>query len=386
MTKKISINEIKIGMVFTEPLLTEDNNIVIQAGVPVKEADYNRLVRWGIRNLLTNGEILTEEADLNKEELSYNILKSNEDINKNSVEFEYKYLYNFCITLYNEFLTQLQESEVYDKAKLKFIVNKISLLVGKYKNEIISQMALSNKDYDYNTTHSINTTIISIIGGKEYGLADNEIELLGISALLHDIGMIKVPSDILNKTNKLSDEEYKIIKAHPVTAFKNMNKTNIFNSAVLDAILQHHEQFNGNGYPRKLTGEKINLYARFLAVSDAFEAQISYRSYRKSKTGYLAMKSVLAEASNKFDPKVLRAFLNAFSIYPPGTIVQLNDNSIGTVISINQDAPLRPKIKILIDKFGDRIFENIIKDLKEDEENFILKVLDKDEYQKDIKK
>ncbi|MBN2544662.1 MAG: HD-GYP domain-containing protein [Spirochaetes bacterium] len=386
MAKKISINEIKIGMVFTEPLLTEDNNIVIQAGVPIKEADYNRLVRWGIKNLITNGEIITDEKNISKEELSYNFLKSNEEVNKNMVEPEYKYLYNFCITLYNEFITQLQETEVYDKAKLKFIVNKIIQLVTKYKNEIISYMALSNKEYDYITTHSINTTLISIIGGKEYGLSDNEIELLGISALLHDIGMAKIPSEILNKSNKLTDEEFKIIKTHPVTAFKNMNKTNIFNSAVLDAILQHHEQYNGNGYPRKLVGEKISLFARFLAVSDAFEAQIAYRSYRKTKTGYLAMKSVLAEASNKFDPKVLRAYLNAFSIYPPGTIVQLNDNSIGTVTSINHDAPLRPKIKILIDKFGERIFENVVKDLKEDEECFILKVLDKDEYQKDVKK
>ncbi len=119
-----------------------------------------------------------------------------------------------------------------------------------------------------------------------------------------------------------------------------------------------------------------------LAIADTFEAQIAYRVYRKTKTGYMAMKSVLAEAQNRFDPKVLRAFLVTLSIYPPGTLVQLNNNSIGAVISINPDAPLRPNVKIIIDEFGDKITDSLIKDLKNELVLFIVYVLNKDEYKK----
>ena len=94
------------------------------------------------------------------------------------------------------------------------------------------------------------------------------------------------------------------------------------------------------------------------------------------------MKSVLAEAQNRFDPKVLRAFLTTLSIYPPGTLLQLNNNSIGTVVSINSDAPLRPKVRIIVDEFGDKITDNVIKDLKVESNLFIVNVLNKDEYQK----
>ena len=180
--------------------------------------------------------------------------------------------------------------------------------------------------------------ILALIGGMQLKLDDKKIKLLGISCLIHDIGMLKVPKNILNKKEKLTTEEYNTIKAHPVTIYKQLSNAGIFNQDVLDAILQHHEQFDGNGYPRKLKGEKINLYAKIIAIADTFEAQITRKVYRKAKTGYMAMKSVLAEAQNRFDPKVLRAFLTTLSIYPPGTLLQLNNNSIGTVVSINTDA------------------------------------------------
>jgi HD-GYP domain-containing protein (c-di-GMP phosphodiesterase class II) len=161
-----------------------------------------------------------------------------------------------------------------------------------------------------------------------------------------------------------------------------MNKGSLFNQSILDAVLQHQEQFDGNGYPRKLKGDKVGLFAKILAVADTFEAQISPRAYRKSKSGYMAMKSVLAEAKNKFDPDVLRSFLTTLSIYPPGTVLQLNNNSIGSVISVNPNAPLRPVVKIIVDEFGEKIDENVIKDLKEEQDLFIVRVLNKEEYKK----
>lgn len=295
---------------------------------------------------------------------------------------EYVKLYNLSLALYENFLTNFIKADDFDKPRLDMLTDKLVELVNLYKNDIISYMAIEVETYDFFVTHTINSTIIAIIGAKQLNLSEEELKILGIAGLLHDIGMLKIPKDILNKSEKLTEDEYNTIKSHPIIAYKQMNKSELFTQDILDAVLQHQEQYDGNGYPRRLKADKINIYAKILAISDTFEAQISFRTYRKSKTGYLAMKSVLAEAQNKFDPKVLRAFLTTLSIYPPGTLVQLSDNSIGAVSSVNPDAPLRPKVKIIVDEFGDKIIENIIKDLKNDEDLFIVHVLNKEEYKK----
>jgi HD-GYP domain-containing protein (c-di-GMP phosphodiesterase class II) len=295
---------------------------------------------------------------------------------------EYVIIYEKCLVLLEEFIDNYQKNNLFDKEKLEIIIKKMFELVEGFKNDIIAYMGVENDSYDFLTTHSVNSAIIALIGGYQLKLDKAQLRHLGMAGLLHDIGMMKIPKNILNKTGKLSDEEYKIIKSHPITAFKEMNAAGIFNQVVLDAVLQHQEQFDGNGYPRKLKGINISLYAKILAISDTFEAQISPRAYRKSKTSYMAMKSVLAEAQNKFDPKVLRAFLTTLSIYPPGTLLQMNDNSVGTVISINPEAPLRPQIKIIIDEFGEKMTTDLFKDLKDESELFIVKVLNKEEYQK----
>ncbi|HQJ06384.1 MAG TPA: HD-GYP domain-containing protein, partial [Spirochaetota bacterium] len=219
-------------------------------------------------------------------------------------------------------------------------------------------------------------------GGDELKLQDKQLRELAIAGLLHDIGMLKIPQTILDKEEKLTEDEMNQIRTHPILSYKFVNDKNIFGKDVLDPIIQHHEQYDGNGYPRKLSGDKIHIYAKIISIADAFEAQISERSYRKSKTGYSAMKEVLSESQNRFDPKVLKAFLSILSIYPPGTLVQLNNNSIGTVTAVNPQAPLRPKIKLLLDELGEKPKSPVVIDLKSSLNVFISRVLDKEEYKK----
>jgi HD-GYP domain-containing protein (c-di-GMP phosphodiesterase class II) len=373
MAKKIPIEDIKIGMVFSKPLYTGENNTLIPALVPIKEADYNRLIRWGVKELLTEGE-LVEEVIPEKDEFDF----KTEDIEIP----EYINKYYICLNLFSEVADTYIKNGEFEKNKLEDIIDKIIELVKNHKNDILSYMGIENEEFGFIITHSINSTIIALIGQEQLKLDPRQIRSLAMAGLLHDIGMLKIPQAILNKTDKLTDEEYNLIKSHPIIAYKDMNKGSLFNQSILDAVLQHQEQFDGNGYPRKLKGDKVGLFAKILAVADTFEAQISPRAYRKSKSGYMAMKSVLAEAKNKFDPDVLRSFLTTLSIYPPGTVLQLNNNSIGSVISVNPNAPLRPVVKIIVDEFGEKIDENVIKDLKEEQDLFIVRVLNKEEYKK----
>jgi HD-GYP domain-containing protein (c-di-GMP phosphodiesterase class II) len=117
-------------------------------------------------------------------------------------------------------------------------------------------------------------------------------------------------------------------------------------------VLQHHERWDGEGYPRHLSGADIDIGARIVSVSDAFEAMVSQKPYRNSMMGYQAMKNLLSDNLRRFDPDVIKAFIQTMGIYPIGSIILLNNGAMARVVDVQGTAPLRPKIKILIDEFG----------------------------------
>lgn len=291
-------------------------------------------------------------------------------------------IYSYSLKEYDKFIYGFQNNTKVDINILYSINKYLLLIIEKNKNNLLSHIFLNTENYNYQIYHSINSTIIALIGGKELKLNDIQLQDLGIAGLLHDIGMLKIPDHILNKDEKLTDEEYETIKTHPIVAYKFVQENLSLNDNILEAILQHHEQLDGKGYPKRMRGEKINLLAKIISISDAFEAQTSHRSYRRTKSGYMAMREVLSSNNNMFDSSVLKAFLKSLSIYPPGTIVQLNNNSIGVVVGICQDFPLRPSIKLLIDEFGDILKKETIKDLNLESNLFIVRVVNKNEYQK----
>ena len=142
--------------------------------------------------------------------------------------------------------------------------------------------------------------------------------------------MVKVPKAILRKKEKLSPEELNQIRTHPIHSYRVISKELKYPEEIGVIALQHHERWDGQGYPRHLRGEDINLAARIVAVADAYIAMINERPHRNSMIGYSAMKNVLSDNGRHFDPRVLKAFLESMGIYPIGSIVQLNNSAIGT--------------------------------------------------------
>ncbi|MDX9802373.1 MAG: HD domain-containing phosphohydrolase, partial [Spirochaetia bacterium] len=147
-------------------------------------------------------------------------------------------------------------------------------------------------------------------------------------------------------------------------------------------VLQHHERWDGKGYPNGLAGDQINLLSRIIAVTDSFEAMNRAKSYRSSMIGYAAMKQILNENSKKYDASIVKLFIKVLGIYPPGSFVILNDTSIGKVVKVKKIAPLRPVIKLLIDNNGNKCEDsNIEIDLVTKTGLFIVKVLDLSELE-----
>jgi HD-GYP domain-containing protein (c-di-GMP phosphodiesterase class II) len=369
----------------------KENNLQLIDEIP---SDYDSLLRitlkylWAERNYLkreNNKNILKNYFIKHFEQEKLNKLILDQIIELDKILpplIEINELYENILNEFNIFYNLFVEKNELDINSLQIIIKKILLIINKDKNQIISRFISINDKYVYLVSHSVNSAIISLIGGLELGFNEEQIYELGIAGLLHDFGMVKIPPEILNKTEKLTEEEFEIIKTHPVVIYKLLIEKKGINQNILDGIIQHHEKFNGFGYPKRLGGDKINIYAKIISISDSFESQISIRNYRKSKNGYAAMKEVLIESENKYDPKIMEVFLKSLSIYPPGSIVQLNNNSIGIVTSTNPKIPLKPVLKMIIDEYGDKSSNNVIKDLSQEPNYYIMRVINKDEYRK----
>lgn len=379
----------------SKELITRINNFFQSRGFPLVSSemvDLKLIFEKSLENIWVNISNKAKRFSIGKEISDFfvnfygnnnTITIFNELINMLNEKYpgteDYKELYRSIIEDYENQMNRLITDEIFSLTILEDIIKKILIIVEQYKDQIITFIS-EEKEYNHHITHGIHSTIISMIGGKGLDMSSHELNELGLSSLLHDVGMMKVPDTILNKKEKLSSDEYNTIKTHTSIGYKLLKKTNLLSDNILNAIIQHHEQYDGKGYPRKLKDDEISIYAKIIAIADAFEAQISKRSYREAKTGYLAMKGVLSDVQNRFDPVILRSFIRNISIYPPGTLVQLNDRSIGIVDSVNATAPLRPNIRLIIDNSGHRIEGKFVIELTNNNLLYIVTVLDKEKY------
>jgi HD-GYP domain-containing protein (c-di-GMP phosphodiesterase class II) len=230
----------------------------------------------------------------------------------------------------------LQDLRTYPDSFVKFILG----------GEVIGHELAKN---------SVNTAILSALTANEMKLTDHKIHNIAAGALLHDVGMLRLSKGITEKRGGLSDAELEQIKSHPVHTSKIVTKE-LFGPKEVNLIaLQHHERWDGNGYPDHLAGEAIDIGARIVSIADAFEAMVSKKSYRNPIIGYQAIKNLMADNASRFDPAVIIAFTKIIGIYPIGSIVRFNDTSIGRVISLNPGTPVRPVVEMLVDKNGDII-------------------------------
>ena len=192
------------------------------------------------------------------------------------------------------------------------------------------------------SARTVNVTILAAIIGMVLKYTGHRLIQLATGAFLHDLGMVKVPKEILRKKEKLSPDELNQIRTHPIHAYRVISKELKYPEDIGIIALQHHEHWDGQGYPRRLKGEDINLSARIVTVADAYVAMINERPDRDAVIGYSAMKTVLSDNGRHFDPRVLKAFLESMGIYPIGSVVQMNNSAIGRVTASHAEAPLAP--------------------------------------------
>jgi HD-GYP domain-containing protein (c-di-GMP phosphodiesterase class II) len=209
------------------------------------------------------------------------------------------------------------------------------------------------KAYDnYTYIHCVDTSIMSIYLGTCLNFNHQEIKELGISAILHDIGKIKVANKIINKRGPLSAEEFKEIKKHTIYGKEILERTGAFSNKVIDGVLQHHERVDGTGYPYGLNKNKISDYAKIISVSDVFTAISANRSYRKKFDPKEAYELILGGIGSRFDSDIVENFRKNFAIYPLGCCVKLSNGIEGYVVRQNKSFPDRPVIRVVYESIS----------------------------------
>lgn len=219
---------------------------------------------------------------------------------------------------------------------------------------------------DYMIPHQANVTIYVLKIGMGLKYSRTQLIELGLSALLHDMGMFMLPKDIIDKSGKLTPSEMDAMRLHSLYGRDVLSPFEKKYPFLPEVVYQHHERNDGSGYPRGLYGAEINEYAKILCLMDCYEAMIHHRPDRKALNQTFSAKELVSESRQTgFQPNIIKTFLGEITLYPEGSYVRLNNKRIGKVVATSRANPLRPDIKICFDQLGHRVQgEQIIK-LKE---------------------
>ena len=230
-----------------------------------------------------------------------------------------------------------------DVAEAEPLVDEINQSISRNPEAFLNLARLKNKD-DYTYLHSVAVCALMIALSKQLGFSDADLKDAGMAGLLHDVGKMMIPEEVLNKPGKLTDEEFEIIKAHPLRGWEILNISQGANAAALDVVLHHHERIDGTGYPEKISGDALSLLARMGAVCDVYDALTSNRCYKNGWEPAEALRK-MAEWKGHFDERIFYAFVKTIGIYPSGTLVKLKSGRLAVVIEQTEKSLLTPLVK-----------------------------------------
>ncbi len=298
------------------------------------------------------------------------------DVNENEK------IYEFIVQRIEFLFGEIKENKVIDGEEF---VSLAGMIIDELRieSDLLQNMANSShvfsEELNFLPVHSANVGVIAANLGLAFDFDKPKLTDLCVGALMHDIGMLIIPKEIISKPEKLTDQEYELIKLHPSYGLKFLHNMKNFSELTEEIIFQHHEKIDGTGYPEGKKGEEISKFAQIVGISEIYEAISHSRPYRNHKRiPSDALKSIIQKDSASFEKDVLRAFMNNITVYPVGSIVELNNQEVGIVQKVNQDFPLRPIIGIIQDPRGKPLKDPKTVDLSASPILYIEKAIDDD--------
>ncbi len=219
--------------------------------------------------------------------------------------------------------------------------------ICEYLHTNTNILILSNYDQDKNPylfSHPVHVGFVSYAIGKWMNLKKSELSKLVFTGMVHDIGKAKIRDSILNKTEKLTEQEMNIMKSHTVIGYKMLSDMGIQDADILSGVLSHHERHDGTGYPNNLKGEQVSLFAKIMGIADIYDAITSQKPYDLKRTPFKAAEEIEAGSFGPLDSKVCQIFLQNISNLYSGTVVRLSNELVGKIVYVNPEEKTKPLI------------------------------------------
>lgn len=382
-----NLTEIDDDALFTKDVVLDETFLLTCVSVPVTAKLKQALVEWEFRQVLSDGELTqkvvaaaanesdnstpAEEVtddfqqdmeDQNSSDISgvnimqraMSIVENNESEEKASIEDNKLFLVQ---TVYNEYLRYIEDIYTLFVTHKKLEYEPISanmkdLCVFVNENRRYMLRVLPNtleETRNYLIDHAMRSTILALAIACQLKMPLPKQVELGVACMLHEIGMLKIPPQIHMSNRKLSAAEMKTIYTHPLYSY-NILKEHSFPLSICLGVLEHHEKVNGMGYPRRMMGDKISLYAKIIAVACSYEAITAPRSHRTPRESFNAMVEILQDNGKFYDATVIKALLLTISLFPIGAYVFLSNGKIAQVIDVNPANPKLPVVQLWNEK------------------------------------
>lgn len=235
-----------------------------------------------------------------------------------------------------------------DTQRAKIAIAELVASVLRNPDALVCLNQLKEKD-KYTAMHSIRVCVLALAFGRHLDLTEAELNVLGLGALLHDIGKTKVPIDILNKPGRLTPDEFELVKSHVPRGVEILERTPGIPPPAIEVARAHHERFDGSGYAMGLSGSQIGLFGQIGAIVDCYDAITSDRAYHAAMSAHDALRKMYEWRRKDFDDRLVENFIQCMGIYPIGSVVEMSTGSVGVVISVNRRRRLRPRVALVLD-------------------------------------
>lgn len=324
----LTMDEVQTGMRLGRSVIGNRGRVLLQAGVLLNSTYIRTLVRLGVQWVYISDEP-TEPAGAVEERTRIDVARAAETALK-------------TLPLRHDISVSAVQSAI--EAMLDDLLRHPDALVA-----LVEVRAA----HDHVMTHSANVAVLCILTGRELGLSRPELVELGMGALLHDVGKVVTPRSVLEKEGILTPEEFEVMKVHAAAGYRILKEAKGVSNTVAHVAYQHHEKWDGSGYPRKLRGEEIHLFARICAVADVFDAMASTRTYKKALHHAEALQFIRDKEGIYFDPRVVAAFRRVVAPYPIGTQVLLSSGEIAVIKDVHREGLERPLVAVIKDAQGE---------------------------------
>ena len=256
-------------------------------------------------------------------------------------------------------LEQARLGNALDTKSARLVVTDCVDSILRNPDALLWMAKIKHVDY-YTMEHCLNVSVLAIAFGRHLRMGRQDLIRLGTGGLLHDVGKMQIPDEILNKPGRLTEEEFSVMKQHSAIGKELLTKSQGSLNYAVDVAFNHHERMDGKGYPRGLFASELSEYARIISIVDAFDAMTSNRCYDRSRSTLDALKAIYGDRDKHFDEQYTLEFIQLMGPYPPGTIVELANGAVGIVLSSEVKKRHLPRIRVVLDQQKSKQPEEII--------------------------